>query len=73
MKYGTVFVFVIVVSAIFTWANFGDLPLETRIGKLYILLPGILSAVFAYLWYRLRELTDRVEKLERLSEVPQEQ
>ena len=66
MKYGTVLLFAIVVSAVFSWAASGEMPTDARVAKLFITVPAVLSAVFAYLWYQLKALSSKVEKLENL-------
>ena len=66
LKYGTVLLFSIAVSGVFSWAASCDMPTEARLEKLFITVPAVLSAVFAYLWYQLKALSDKVEKLEGL-------
>ena len=66
MKYGTVLLFAIAVSAVFSWAAAGEMPTDARVEKLFVTVPAVLSAVFAYLWYQLKSLSNKVEKLESL-------
>ena len=66
MKYGTVLLFAIAVSAVFSWAAAGEMPTDARVEKLFITVPAVLSAVFAYLWYQLKSLSNKVEKLEAM-------
>ena len=64
MKQGSVLIFVLVVSAAFSWITLGDGQLETRFEKLAILSLTMFCAVFSFFWYRVKSLTNRVEKLE---------
>jgi hypothetical protein len=65
VKHGTVFGFVLVVVGIFSWADFGDAPLDTKVDRLYTLTIVYLCFVFGSAWYREKNLSDRLEKLER--------
>jgi hypothetical protein len=65
VKHGTVFVFTLIVVGVFSWAHFGDAPLETKLERLFTLTSIYLCGVFANAWYTSKNLSDRIDKLER--------
>jgi hypothetical protein len=66
VKQGSVLVFVLVVSAAFSWLTLGNGELEARFEKLAILTLTTFCAVFSFFWYRMKSLANKVEKLEGL-------
>jgi hypothetical protein len=50
---------------VFSWADFGDAPVNTKLERLYTLTSVYLCGVFASAWYTSKNLSDRIEKLER--------
>jgi hypothetical protein len=70
MRKGTVFLFVVAVVSIYSWADFGSPPLEVKLSRLYFITPGIFCGLFGFVFYQISTLQKQLERLrERFSEL----
>lgn len=63
MRKGAVFLFVVAIVSIYSWADFGNPPLEVKLARLYFITPGVFCGLFGYVFYEISTLRKQLEKL----------
>lgn len=51
------------VVSIYSWADFGNPPLEVKMARLYFITPGIFCGLFGFVFYEISALRKQLEKL----------
>ena len=67
MRKGAVFLFVVAIVSIYSWADFGNPPLEVKLARLYFITPGVFCGLFGYVFYEISTLRKQLEKLRERS------